>query len=161
MTADEILEVLHEAADRVVDAFAGEVDWGPSGYRGDQYVSDILADEAVLEVLNAAGIRTLSEESGMGAGADDGPIAVVDPLDGSTNASLGLPWFATSLCVVDNDGPWVSVVHDHGSGFRYDARRGSGARRDGIALEPRSETALADAIVVVNGVPPANAGSRW
>ena len=25
---------------------------------------------------------------------------VVDPLDGSTNAALGLPWCATALCLV-------------------------------------------------------------
>lgn len=156
MTADDILNVLHEAADGVVEAFAGEVDWGPSGGRSDQYASDLVADEVVLGVLGEAGIRVLSEESGLGPG--DGPIAVVDPLDGSTNASLGLPWFATSLCVVDDDGPWVAVVHDHGSGHRYDAVRGRGARRNGVALDPRPETPLADAIVAVNGVPPAEAG---
>ena len=31
----------------------------------------------------------------------DGPFdLVLDPVDGSTNASRGLPWFATSLCAV-------------------------------------------------------------
>jgi fructose-1,6-bisphosphatase/inositol monophosphatase family enzyme len=156
VNADELLDVLHEAADRVVTAFAGEIDWGPSGGRSDQYASDVVADDAVLEVLGAAGLRVLSEESGIGDG--DGPVAVVDPLDGSTNASLGLPWFATSLCVVDDEGPWVAVVHDHGSGHRYDARRGGGARRDGVALTPRPEIALTDAIIAVNGTPPAGAG---
>ena len=156
VTADEILEVLHRAADGVVSAFAAGVDWGPSGLRSDQYASDLVADDAVLRVLGEAGIRVLSEESGLGDG--DGPVAVVDPLDGSTNASIGLPWFATSLCVVDRGGPWVAVVHDHGSGDRYDAVRGRGARRNGEVLAQRAEVALADAIVAVNGVPPADAG---
>ena len=156
MTADEILQVLHEAADRVVTAFADDIEWGPSGGREDQYASDLVADAAVLEVLDAAGIRVLSEESGLGPG--NGLVAVVDPLDGSTNASLGLPWFATSLCVVDDAGPWVAVVHDHGTGYRYDAIRGGGARRDGQELEPRVDVALGDAIVAVNGPPPPDAG---
>lgn len=156
MTVDEILDTLHAAADAVVAAFAADVDWGPSGRRHDQYASDVVADEAALAVLEAAGLRVLSEESGLGDG--EGPVAVVDPLDGSTNASLGLPWYATSLCVVDDDGPWAAVVHDHGSGRRYDAIRGRGARRDGVALPPVTAVTLADAIVGVNGVPPAGAG---
>lgn len=160
MTADQILAELQRAADAVVAAFVETTDWGPSGRRGDQYASDIVADEAVLGVLQAAGLRMLSEESGLGEGDGDGNgvIAVVDPLDGSTNASRSLPWFATSLCVVDDAGPWVAVVHDHGSGFRYDAIRGGGARRDGIALPVRAEVELADAIVAVNGPPPPGAG---
>jgi myo-inositol-1(or 4)-monophosphatase len=156
VTPDEILQTLHEAADRVVEAFMGEIDWGPSGLRADQYASDLVADEAVLGVLGAAGIRVLSEESGLGPG--EGPVAVVDPLDGSTNASLGLPWFATSLCVVDDCGPWVAVVHDHGSGHRYDAVRGEGARRDGDDLATRDDSALQDSIIAVNGTPPTDAG---
>jgi fructose-1,6-bisphosphatase/inositol monophosphatase family enzyme len=152
VTADEILEVLQDAADAVVAAFAGEVDWGPSGLRTDQYASDLVADAAVLDVLGSAGIRVLSEESGLGPGS--GPIAVVDPLDGSTNAALGLPWFATSLCVVDDDGPLAAVVHDHGSGARYDATRGGGARRNGVRLDPPSGAAEPQGVTAVNGVPP-------
>ena len=30
---------------------------------------------------------------------------VLDPVDGSTNASRGLPWWATSACAIDADGP--------------------------------------------------------
>ena len=37
---------------------------------------------------------------------------VVDPLDGSTNASLGLPWCATALCLVIDGAPAVSAVEE-------------------------------------------------
>ncbi len=151
MTADEILRVLNEAADAVVAVFVETTDWGPSGQRAGQYASDVVADSAVLDVLGAAGIRVLSEESGLGEGT--GPIAVVDPLDGSTNASRSLPWFATSLCVVDDDGPWVAVVHDHAAGRRYEAIRDGGARADGTTLPRRRESRLADSIIAVNGLP--------
>lgn len=151
-----MLTVLHDAADAVVAALDSTTDWGPSGQRDDQYASDIVADEAALAVLHAAGVRVLSEESGIGGGS--GPVAVIDPLDGSTNASLGLPWYATSLCVVDDDGPWVAVVHDLASGTRFAATRGGGATRNGEPLSPRPETALADAIVASNGPTPPDAG---
>lgn len=156
MTDHETLAVLHLAADAVVQAFAGEVDWGPSGRRDGQYASDLVADTAVLDVLGRAGIRVLSEESGLGAGG--GPVAVVDPLDGSTNASRRLPWYATSLCVVDGGQPTHAVVHDHGTGRRYDASLGRGARCDGVALAPRTAVALDAAIVALNGTPPPDAG---
>ena len=45
--------------------------------------------------------RVLSEESGRTGVDDSDVVVVVDPLDGSTNAARGIPWFATSLCAVD------------------------------------------------------------
>lgn len=167
LTADEVLAVLHAAADAVVGALADNRDWGKSGLRNDQYVPDLIADEAVLGVLGSAGIRVLSEESGLGPERPaerrdlrpgEGPVAVVDPLDGSTNASLSLPWFATSLCVVDDDGPWVAVVHDHPGNRRYTAIRGRGADLDGVALQTPPVVEFSEAVVAVNGLPPASPG---
>ena len=172
MNADEVLVVLHEAADAVVAAFVDHHDWGKSGLRHDQYVPDLVADEAALGVLGAAGIRVLSEESGLeperpggrseheseALGCGTGLVAVVDPLDGSTNASLSLPWFATSLCVVDDHGPWVAVVHDHPNSRRYTAIRGRGATLDGAGLVAPRKVEFSEAVVAVNGVPPGSAG---
>ena len=58
-------------------------------------------------------------------------LVVVDPVDGSTNASLGIPWYATSLCVLDAEGPRAALVVNQASGVRYEAVRGQGrsARR--------------------------------
>lgn len=157
MLAAEVLPVLHSAVDAVVDALVGVDDWGPSGERVGQYVSDIVADEAASSILTEAGLRVLSEESGLAAGS--GLVAVLDPLDGSTNASRSLPWFATSVCVVDGDGPLASVVHDHASGLRFDAERGGGARREGVLIERRSKVPpLSEAIIGINDVPPGHGG---
>ena len=57
----------------------------------------------------------------------------IDPVDGSTNASEGIPWYATSLCAVDADGPRAAVVVNQASGVRFEAVRGGGARKDGVA----------------------------
>jgi len=151
-----LLDVLHEATDAVVEVLAVQDDWGPSGLRAGQYQPDLSADAVAVEVLAGSGLRVLSEESGLSGG--DGPVAVLDPLDGSTNASLMLPWFATSICVVDDAGPWVSVVHDHASGVRYSAARGGGAMVDDQLLPRREPVVLADAMVVVNALPPVHGG---
>jgi fructose-1,6-bisphosphatase/inositol monophosphatase family enzyme len=86
-------------------------------------------------------------------------VVVVDPLDGSTNAAHRLPWYATSLCAVDDQGPLAAVVHDHGSGRRYEAVRGGGARCDGRSLAPRAVVPeLSGAVVALSGLPPAHLG---
>lgn len=156
VTDDELLRLLHEAVDAVVDAFADHDDWGLSGQRDGQYQSDLAADSAAVAVLQAAGIDVLSEESGGGGGA--GLTAVLDPLDGSTNASRPLPWFATSICAIEDGRARTAVVHDHASGVRWDAVDGAGAHIDGVRLPRRDEVALADAVVAINGLPPTNPG---
>ncbi len=156
MTDDELVSLLHRTVDAVVAAFADHDDWGLSGQREGQYASDLAADAAAVAVLREGGIEVLSEESGLSAPAD--LVAVLDPLDGSTNASRPLPWFATSLCVLDDGRARAAVVHDHASGVRWDAVAGGGARVDGVPLERREPVALADSVVVVNGLPPRNPG---
>ena len=152
------LEVLHAAADAVSEVLAVQRDWGPSNLRAGQYAFDLTADAAAVAVLREGGLRVLSEESGMIPDPGFGPVAVLDPVDGSTNASRGLRYFATSICVVDGGEPSASVVHDHGSGERYEAVMGRGARRDGRPLPPRTSKCLADALVAVNGLPPERGG---
>ncbi|MEO7428870.1 MAG: inositol monophosphatase family protein, partial [Acidimicrobiales bacterium] len=128
-----LLEVLHDAASAVRAALDALTDWGDAGTRAGQYLSDIAADEAALGVIERAGLGAMSEESGLHHGARE-IVVVLDPVDGSTNASRGLPWYATSLCAVDGDGARAAVVVDQASGARFEAVRGGGARVDGAAL---------------------------
>ncbi|HET9733569.1 MAG TPA: inositol monophosphatase family protein [Acidimicrobiales bacterium] len=153
MTSPEAaLQVLHDAAAAAADALRDLQDWGPSGGRSDQYHSDVLADAAVLEVLDRAGFGVFSEESGLHH--PDRPVrVVVDPVDGSTNASRGLPWWATSLCALDEDGPAAAVVVNQVTGWRFEATRGGGARRDGRAVAPTGCSSLSSAIVAFSGYP--------
>src|SRR3954471_13498158 len=125
MIADP-MGLLHEVAEAVAAAMRTVTDFGPSGARVGQYVLDVTADGAALAVLNRAGVGVLSEESGFNP-TSTGEVVVIDPIDGSTNASRGLPWFATSLCFVDEDGPAVSLVVNQATGVRFSAERGGGA----------------------------------
>ena len=65
-------------------------DWGLAGTREGQYRSDLVADRAALAVIDRAGFGALSEESGL-HGTERPVWVVLDPVDGSTNASRGLP----------------------------------------------------------------------
>ena len=153
MTDDDLLAVLDEAADAVRRALDGLDDWGLAGTRSGQYRSDLAADDACLAVLDAAGLGWLSEESGVAHGDRD-VVVIVDPVDGSTNASRGIPWYATSLCAVDADGPRVALVVNQASGRRYRAIRGGGATVDGETLRPSGATELSRAVIGLSGYPP-------
>lgn len=156
MIADR-LGLLHEVGAAVASAMRSVTDWGLSGEREGQYVLDVIADDAALAVLRRAGVGVLSEESGLDAGST-GEIVVIDPIDGSTNASRGIPWFATSLCLVDRDGPAAAVVINQASGVRYSAVRGEGAWCGERRLVHSGCTELSEAIVMVSAVPPSDAG---
>ena len=150
--APDFLDVLNAAADAAIEALAECTDWGPTGRKPGQYGFDMAADAAATAALRDGGLRVLSEETGLEAG--DSPVAVLDPVDGSTNASRGIRYFATSICVVEGAAPVAAVVHDHGSGERFEALQGGGAWRDGSRLAPREETPLHSAVVAVNGQAP-------
>jgi myo-inositol-1(or 4)-monophosphatase len=155
----QLLEVGNAVASAVRQGLDGLEDLGLAGTRPWQYRSDLVADEAAVNVLLDAGLGVLSEESGLHE-ADRELLAVLDPLDGSTNASRGLPRFATSVAFLDGDGPLAAVVVDQARGVRYEAVRGMGATRDGAAIKPSSCTSLGAALIGLSGFPPRHLGWR-
>ena len=153
MRDEVLLEVLHEVATAVRSTLDGLSDWGDAGTRAGQYLTDLAADEAALAVLERAGLGALSEETGL-HGGDRDVVVVLDPVDGSTNASRDLPWYATSLCAVDREGARVALVVDQAGGARYEAVRGGGASVDGQPLRPSTCGELGTALVGLSGYPP-------
>lgn len=155
LSDDTLLAVLRDVAGAIRTALDQAPDWRAAGLRDDQYEIDLYADSAALRILDRAGLGVLSEESGI-TRPDAETMVIVDPVDGSTNASLGLPWFATSLCAVDAGGPRVALVVNQYTGTAFHAVRGGGAFRDGAPIQASKCVELADAIVAVNAysVPP-------
>lgn len=153
---DDVLEVFGRASAAVAAVLADTTDWGASGRRDGQYAVDLVADQACLDVLYAAGLRVLSEESGVTTppgGDPSAPIVVVDPLDGSTNASRGVPWFATALCLVVDGVATVAMVANHATGDVFTASKGGGAFRNGEPCRPTGATLLTESVVGVSGLP--------
>ena len=156
MTGSEVLEVLEAAARAIRSSLDDLADWGPAGTRPGQYFSDIAADDAALRVLHGAGFGVLSEESAS-TESDREVLVVLDPVDGSTNASRGVPWFATSLCAVDGDGALAALVVNQATGQRFGAVRGEGAWRDDgdgrQTIQPSTKTRLDESLVLLSGYP--------
>ena len=125
-----------------------------------------MADAAALDVLDAAGVGVLSEESGLRAGSGSETV-IVDPVDGSTNASRGIPHYCISLCVVDGgstgaavSGPEATVVtpvaglvRDLVSGEEFTAVPSGGAHLDGHPIAPSGCEHGARAVIGVSGRP--------
>ena len=152
-----LLEALGAAADAVARTLGEVVDKQalvaePTQVLTTQYALDLAADAAAVAVLVDAGLGVLSEESGRHPGASD-VVVVLDPVDGSTNASRGIPWYATSLAAVDGEGLRAAVVVDHASGERFEATRGGGARLDGRPIAASGSAVLGDALVALSGHP--------
>jgi myo-inositol-1(or 4)-monophosphatase len=134
-------DVLRDAAG--VEARA--VETGTRGAGGDRtLVLDRSAEEVVfaeLERLHADGwsFTARSEERGEQR-FGDGPVRVIiDPIDGSLNAKRDASHYALSVAVADGEtmaDVAFAFVHDFGAREQWWARRGEGAWRDGILLDP-------------------------
>ncbi len=157
--ARHLLELFEDVAADVRVRIEQATDTGLTGAREGQYAFDVIADDVVTDRLVAEGLGVMSEESGV-HGAGRAVMVVVDPVDGSTNAAAGLPWYATSLCAVDADGPLASLVVNQATGDRYSAIRGDGALRNGSPIAPSGVAAMSDAFVAVSGLPDRNFGWR-
>jgi fructose-1,6-bisphosphatase/inositol monophosphatase family enzyme len=155
VTNDDLLELLVATAAAVepaVRAVSGR-DRRARTDRAGQYAIDLVADAAALEVLAGAPVAVLSEESGWSGRPDADLTVVLDPVDGSTNASRHIPYWATSLCVLDGDGPRVALVVNQATGVATTAVRGEGARRAGEPIAPSKVERVEDAVVALSGRP--------
>lgn len=148
----ERLALLGRTADAVQAALAGFDRWQDRGERSDQYALDQVADAAALGVLDAAGVGVLSEESGLRAGSS-GETVIVDPVDGSTNASRRIPHYCISLCAVEGLAPVAGLVRHLVSGEEFTAVAGGGAHLDGRPIRPSGRTSGERALIGVSGRP--------
>jgi fructose-1,6-bisphosphatase/inositol monophosphatase family enzyme len=155
LTPPELLELFDTTSKAVRDALEpiSGAERRARTDRAGQYALDLVADDAALAVLHKAPLAIVSEESGR-TGADDAAVTVViDPVDGSTNCSRGIPYWATSIAAIDGDGLLAGYVVNHATGVVFTATRGGGAFRDGLAIAPAPAVRLEDCVIGLSGLP--------
>lgn len=116
---------------------------GTNEYGDTTRLADKLAEDAILEEIEKIGDASVdSEESGHLIIGKPKIHWVVDPLDGSSNFSRNIPFFAVSILLEEVPGykPVAAVVHEPAQDRTFYADR-SGAYLDSrpISAHPRTE----------------------
>jgi fructose-1,6-bisphosphatase/inositol monophosphatase family enzyme len=101
---------------------------------------DQLAERAILDIVDTVpgGLNVLSEEVGwLDRGAEH--TLVVDPIDGTYNASVGIPFYSVCLAVGNRMFSDVeeALVYNLVSGDTYYATKGGGATMNGRSMTTR------------------------
>jgi len=118
---------------------------------------DLAAENAIVETLKARDLSftLVSEESGIKeiGKKPEALFVTVDPIDGTTNLTRGLPFYASSLAISSKPeladvraGMVVDLYHD----VAYTAFLGKGAYRNGERIETSKITSLDEAVVGVD-----------
>lgn len=123
-----------------------------------QTAADRNVETRIAESLRAAfpDWRIEGEEFGAQGGGDpDAPLAVIDPIDGTTNYAWGIPHFGMVITVVQGKEIVAGAVLDPMMGEMFTADRGHGASLNGtllrVAAEDRPEHMLFGAGLPVPG----------
>ncbi|GAA1015610.1 inositol monophosphatase [Acrocarpospora pleiomorpha] len=110
-------------------------------YAIEQAVRDFLAGETPE-------IGFLGEEEGI-TGNRNGLMWALDPIDGTANFTHGIPLFAISLGLIDNNRAILGVIDLPFLGSLYSAADGAGATCDGKPIHTSATDTLNAAIVSI------------
>jgi len=118
---------------------------GGRGAAGDKtLVADRRAEEVLAKsLLGVEGVKILSEEAGEIGDPMSPILAVVDPLDGSSNFERGIQFYCTSIAVAEGEGERladvkVALVRNLVNGDLYFAAKGKGATKNGKRISSSS-----------------------
>jgi myo-inositol-1(or 4)-monophosphatase len=143
----ELCKEIGDAVEEVVAPIAGElssaevVGMGADGTPTKEI--DEVAEERALEVIEEHGdLRVVTEEAGEVVYGDPTHTVVLDPVDGTYNATRGVPLYSVSIAVADGDSVdeiGYAHVRELTTGRSYTAERGEGAYFEGEDIEVRDE----------------------
>jgi myo-inositol-1(or 4)-monophosphatase len=118
---------------------------------------DLIAEKTLIETIEKEGFSCtlISEETGVREIGDDPAdfYVTTDPIDGTTNATRGIPFMATSLAVSKK--PYLNqietaLITDLYHNVTYTAKRDKGAYRNGARMRPSELQSLNEAIIGID-----------
>jgi len=116
--------------------------------------TDLAAEKAILDILrNESDYPVLSEESTTKIEMN-GPVWVVDPLDGTNNFARSLPLFAVSVGLMNENESLLGVIIDPVNQKEYCAVKGGGAFcNDEKITHPKFDTDYIPMLFLNHGYP--------
>jgi myo-inositol-1(or 4)-monophosphatase len=118
---------------------------------------DLAAEKAIIDTLrdHEVSFILISEESGVRKYGKNSHECYVttDPIDGTTNLTRRVPFYATSIAVSTK--PTLATVHaalvaDLFHNVTYTAQKGKGACRENQRISPSKNTSLENAVIGVD-----------
>lgn len=92
-------------------------------------------------------------EEGHAACHDAENLWVIDPLDGTRNYALGIPWFCISIALVARGKTVLGVVYDPIRGETFCAEAGKGAYLNGKEIRCAQKMEMEQAVVAMGFLP--------
>lgn len=118
---------------------------------------DLIAEKTLIETIEKESFSCtlISEETGVREIGDNPTdfYVTTDPVDGTTNATRGIPFIATSIAVSKK--PYLNqveaaLVTDLYHNITYTAKRGKGAHRNGTKIKPSELQSLNEAVIGID-----------
>lgn len=104
--------------------------------------ADLAADDLIRSAIQAAypEDQILTEESGITQYRPDRPMWIIDPLDGTTNFSLGLHTWGVSIARLVDGYPDIAAIYFPLYSELYTAKRGEGAflNQQPLQIDPQN-----------------------
>jgi myo-inositol-1(or 4)-monophosphatase len=103
-------------------------------------IADTTADQLITEAIRSKypNDQILSEESSLVLDSVKGSTWVIDPLDGTTNFSLGFPYWGVSIARITNGYPEIAAVNFPAIGELYTAEIGKGSYFNGELMKNKA-----------------------
>lgn len=151
-----IQDVAKGAGQILMEWYHSEKAWHTKGDRGDIVTEvDELSEKYILGRIQKVypDDHILSEEAGsVGEVGEDRREWIIDPLDGTRNYMMGIPFFCVSIGVTRGGVAEAGAVYDPMHDEMFYARRGRGATLNGEPISVSPEKELEDSIVSVSWV---------
>jgi myo-inositol-1(or 4)-monophosphatase len=147
-----IQDMAREAGQIQKDAFHKLHVWRSKTGRGDIVTEvDEACEKLIIDRIKAEypDYPILSEESGATGVEEDRPVWVIDPLDGTRNFMMGIPFFCCSIGLVRKGRTEIGAVYDGVHDEMFFAKRGDGASLNGERIEVSDWDSLEDACVSI------------
>lgn len=128
----KIIYAAHEAGKIIMAGFGKTMETHQKTTSGDFYTQiDIDAEDKILEILGGhfKDFNLLAEESGELKNGSDISF-VIDPLDGTNNFALGIPYFSVSIGLMRREEVVFSCVYNPILKDTYYAKKGEGAYKN-------------------------------
>jgi fructose-1,6-bisphosphatase/inositol monophosphatase family enzyme len=134
-----------------------------AGFRGERTVAvkgrgnvvtdaDVDVEVAIKRIIAAEfpDHLVLSEETAAGTDPRFGWVWVVDPIDGTKNYSIGIPFWCVNVALCHEGEPVVGVTYDAVHDERFTSARGEGAFLNGVRIHASERPNVQSSVIGVD-----------